>query len=106
MRVAIEVVSARLPIRLTASNRSDTETLLSAYARQLRADSERMVAARLQRGEHEGQLSVGFDCDRWAGYVACVVSGMSVQARDGATSEALRFVARTAASALEANRLR
>lgn len=82
------------------------ETPLSAYARQLCADSELKVAARFKRGVQDGQIAAGFECERWAAYIACVVLGMSVQARDGATADRLRFVARTAADALEVHRLR
>lgn len=85
---------------------SALETPLSAYARQLRADSAMRITERLQRGVQDGQLPADFDCERWASYVSSVVLGMSIQSRDGATADALQFVARTAAIALEANRLR
>ena len=78
---------------------------LSNYARQLRADSVTRVAARLQRGVQEGQLPASFDCDHWARYIGCVVLGMAVQARDGATVEMLQSVASIAAMSIKANRM-
>lgn len=85
---------------------SAIESPLSAYARQLRADSVVKITERLRRGVRDGQLPANFDCERWASYIGSVVLGMSVQGRDGATTEALQFVARIAANSLEANRLR
>ncbi|WP_197507242.1 TetR/AcrR family transcriptional regulator [Mitsuaria sp. 7] len=80
------------------------EPSLSAYARQLRTDSVARISARLKRGVQEGQMSAGFDCDHWAWYIASVMLGMSVQARDGATADVLHAVARIAAASIEANR--
>lgn len=57
------------------------------------------LRARLERGVAEGDLPAGFDCAAAARFYATVQQGMSIQARDGATREQLRAVARGAMAA-------
>jgi AcrR family transcriptional regulator len=91
---------------ITTAAADVVETSLSAYARQLRADSVDRISARLKRGVQEGQIPTDFDCNNWAWYIASVILGMSVQARDGATADVLQSIARIAATSIEANRMR
>lgn len=77
------------------------EDSLTLLGRQLRAESVERMTERLERGVHDGQVRRGTDCASWARYLASVVQGMSVQARDGASTESLRSTAEIAAHSLE-----
>jgi AcrR family transcriptional regulator len=78
---------------------------LSAFGRQLRADGLGAMEISLKRGIDDRQIKAGTDCHGWARYVASVLYGMSVQARDGASRETLSIVADIAAQNLESLRL-
>ena len=79
-------------------------TPLTVLGRELRTESADRVAARLRRGVKEHQLPRDFKCGEWARYIAGIVHGMSVQARDGASAETLLGIAEIAAASLEAHR--
>jgi AcrR family transcriptional regulator len=79
---------------------------LTMFGRELRAESVARVAERIERGRCEGQVRSDADSAAWARLVGSVVQGMSVQARDGASVEALRSTAVLAAEALRALRPR
>lgn len=74
---------------------------LTLYGRDLRRQSMRQVELRLERGVQEGQLSADLDCAAWARYVAGVVQGLSVQARDGETREGLLSMVEIAVQSLD-----
>lgn len=73
---------------------------LTLLGRQLRAEGVRKLADRLQRGVRDGQLRRDTDCVAWARYLSSVLQGMSVQARDGTSREALLSIAGIAAGCL------
>jgi AcrR family transcriptional regulator len=83
---------------------SATETELTLLGRALRADSIERIEQRLMRGIAEGQVRADVDCAAWARYVGTVVQGMSVQARDGASAQALLTTAEITVVALRALR--
>lgn len=64
-----------------------------------RQKSLRMVMARLQRGIKEGDLSRKTKVEALARFFVTVQQGMSIQARDGASSTELEAVATTAMQA-------
>ena len=74
---------------------------LTLFGRQLRAEGVRKLAERLQRGVHDGQLRREIDCASWARYLSSVVQVMSVQARDGAATEALLTTAEITVRSLQ-----
>lgn len=78
-----------------------TETPLTVLGRTLRAESVAKVAERLERGVREGQVRHDVDCGAWSRYIGTVVQGMSVQARDGAATEALLTTAEIARESLQ-----
>ncbi|WP_246135854.1 TetR/AcrR family transcriptional regulator [Mesorhizobium intechi] len=65
-----------------------------------REASEAAIAQRLAKGQAVGDLPEGFSVESFAKYIAGVMNGMSIQARDGASAEELRIMARTALAAL------
>ncbi|MEI9415969.1 TetR/AcrR family transcriptional regulator [Mesorhizobium sp. Cs1321R2N1] len=69
---------------------------LKAY----RKASEAAIAARLAKGKAEGDVPENLSVEGFAKYIAGVMNGMSIQARDGASVEELRIMARTALAAL------
>jgi AcrR family transcriptional regulator len=71
--------------------------------RDRRRANEADLAARLRRARRDGELVSSADPDALAKYVATLIQGMSVQARDGADREALLAVARAAIAALDAS---
>lgn len=70
--------------------------------RTYRKASEAAIAERLAKGRVMGDLPEGFSVEGFAKYLAGVMNGMSIQARDGASSEELRALAQTALAALPA----
>ncbi|WP_027168684.1 TetR/AcrR family transcriptional regulator [Mesorhizobium sp. WSM3224] len=71
---------------------------LKAY----RKASEAAIAERLAKGRAEGDLPESPSVEGLAKYIAGVMNGMSIQARDGASVEELRILAQTALAALPA----
>ncbi|MBB2159246.1 TetR/AcrR family transcriptional regulator [Gluconacetobacter sacchari] len=61
-----------------------------------RTRSEAALAARLRRGREAGDLPAGTDIDALAAFYSSVLGGMAVHARDGASRERLREIARIA----------
>jgi AcrR family transcriptional regulator len=64
-----------------------------------RKASEAAIAERLAKGRAMGDLPEGLSVEGFAKYLAGVMSGMSIQARDGASVEELRALAQTALAA-------
>jgi len=79
----------------------DATNPLALLGRELRAASVMMVEDRLRRGIADGQVTEASDVQDWARYIGSVVQGMSIQARDGASSADLMSVARIASEAIK-----
>lgn len=77
----------------------ECDSRLGAVVAQARAEGERMLVARLERAEAEGELPAGLDIAGLARFYVCVQQGMSIQARDGASRETLSAIAQAAMSA-------
>jgi AcrR family transcriptional regulator len=71
---------------------------LKAY----RKATEAAIATRLAEGQAAGDFPRNLSVQRCAKYLASVMQGMSVQARDGASAEELGDLAQTALAALTA----
>jgi hypothetical protein len=65
-------------------------------------DELAIVAERLAKGRAMGELPEGLSVEGFAKYLAGVMNGMSIQARDGASVEELRTLAQIALAALPA----
>jgi AcrR family transcriptional regulator len=65
---------------------------LKAY----RKAAEAAIAARLAKGLEAGELPARLSVENFAKYLSGVMHGMSIQARDGASTEELRALAETA----------
>lgn len=76
-----------------ATNCSVASADVERAMKKKRVDNERVLERRIRRAVTEGQLAAETDAAVWAKYVATVFQGMSVQARDGASQEALSAVA-------------
>lgn len=81
-----------------------TATELVDLGRRLRAESIDKIAERLERGVADRQVRGDADCAAWSHYIAAVVQGMAVQARDGASTEVLLRLAEITAQSLSALR--
>ena len=69
-----------------------------------RKASEAAIAERLAKGRALGDLPEALSVEGFAKYLAGVMNGMSIQARDGASAEELRALAQTALAALPVER--
>ena len=65
-----------------------------------RTASEAAIAERLAKGRSIGDLPEGVSTQGFAKYLAGVMNGMSIQARDGASADELRAMAETALAVL------
>lgn len=72
---------------------SPTSGAIEALLRDRRTGAEAQLAARLSDGVSQGELPKTLDPVATAKYLNCVLEGMSVQARDGATLADLRAIA-------------
>jgi len=61
-----------------------------------RLDNVAMLEHRLARAVQEGELPPGTDCGAIAAFFTALQHGMSIQARDGASGDMLRSIARSA----------
>ena len=86
---------------ITTAPAEVSDTPLTRLGRNLRSASVEAVEARLQRGIRDGQLHSDFPAAEIARYIGSIVQGMSIQARDGATVEALLSIADISARSLE-----
>jgi len=73
---------------------------LAAETRRMRDANEAALRRLLERGVASGELRADADPARLARFYAAVLSGLSVQARDGATLEELKALAAAAMTAL------
>ncbi|RFB79540.1 TetR/AcrR family transcriptional regulator [Methylovirgula sp. 4M-Z18] len=74
---------------------------VGAYLADLRLQGRTKLQRRLERAVKEGQLRADTDATGLARYLAAIIQGMSVQARDGATEEDLRGLAHIAVAELK-----
>jgi AcrR family transcriptional regulator len=63
-----------------------------AFLAACRQDGQAQLQARIERAVAEGELPPGVDAARIAAFYTTVLQGLSIQARDGATAEALAGV--------------
>ena len=77
------------------------EDPLTLFGRQLRAEGVHRLTVHIQRGVRGGQVCAEVDCASWARYISSVVQGMSVQARDGASTDELLSTAEITIRSLE-----
>ena len=82
---------------------SETEPVARQLA-EMRGRSLAVYRARLERGVAEGQLRADSDVAALARFLAAIVQGLSVQARDGATPDELLSIVAVAVEALERRR--
>jgi len=75
---------------------SEGNDRLGARVRQMRARGMEMLKARLTQAQTQGELPAGTDIDTLAKLFTSIQQGMSIQARDGASSETLLAIARMA----------
>ncbi|MDH4984607.1 TetR/AcrR family transcriptional regulator [Aminobacter anthyllidis] len=80
-------------IVLGALNVSETNAEVFRDLSERRMSSARDLAGRLKKAVTEGELPETADCDSISAFYLAVQQGMSVQARDGASREALLAVA-------------
>lgn len=73
---------------------------LAGLVRERREASDAAIRTRLERGIAEGDLAASTDVVSLARFLSAVLRGMAIQARDGATENDLREVARVALQAL------
>jgi AcrR family transcriptional regulator len=72
---------------------SPASAAIEQLLRDKRLGLERGIAERLRRGVESGELADDLDPAAFAKFLNCVMQGMSVQARDGATLEDLQALA-------------
>ena len=70
----------------------------------IRAGMEGLIRQRIDEGFQAGELSQGDDPAELANFYATVLQGMSIKARDGATTDALEGIARRALQAWPVSR--
>ena len=73
---------------LAAATTGSAPKLQAALAK-MRADSRARMRARIERGIREGDVPPGTDAAGLADFYATIVTGLSMQARDGATRKSL-----------------
>jgi hypothetical protein len=84
---------------LSALNANDANEQVCQELRQRRAQSAATLRQRLKRAVREGELPKSVDCEAVATFYITVQHGMSIQARDGVSREALLTVAASAMAA-------
>lgn len=67
---------------------------LAGHVEGLRRHWQERIASRLQRAIGAGELATSQRADEWACYLVSLMQGMGIQARDGASRDALMVVAR------------
>jgi AcrR family transcriptional regulator len=72
-----------------------------AFLRERRMAVHALIVARLERGMAEGDLRAGASVDSLAEHIMTIVHGMSIQARDGSSRQALMQTARWAVLPLD-----
>lgn len=85
---------------VTTTPSNATSNPIAVLGQELRTSSVKAIEERLRRGLAEGHVADGVDVAGWARYVASVIQGMSIQARDGASAAALMTIATIASSSV------
>ena len=86
---------------ITTAPSGDRGEPVSEFGKQLLTQSIEQVRARLQRGVEDGHAKADLHCEVWARFVAAIVHGLSMRARDEMSRDALIASARVAAASLE-----
>jgi len=81
---------------LGATNCTPSNRPVDVFLHDIRTASAADIRKRLLRGLAEGELPKETEVDQLAAYFTTVLHGMSLQARDGVTQDALQGVVRTA----------
>jgi len=84
---------------LAAINGTPGNRSVQQFLRRLRARRARLIRQRLQRGVQEGELPDRAHVKALAQFYTTVVDGLAIQARDGASREALHFAVTCAMAA-------
>jgi tetracycline repressor-like protein len=87
------------PLVLGAGNKIFANRGVEDYVRGLRARRKKVIEERLRRAVAEGELPAKLDLHAVASFYTTVVDGLAVQARDGASRQALKFAVRCAMAA-------
>lgn len=88
-------------VSLGLVNAQDQNASLRNDLRALRQTTTMLIRERLERGVHEADLPADVDAGRLATFYATVMQGLSLQAQDGASRDALIGVVETAMTALD-----
>lgn len=79
-----------------ATNCSQESACVQEELAQRRSDIKAVIQARLQRGIDEGDVAANTDTGKLANFYSTIVNGMTIQARDGASTEDLLEIGKTA----------
>lgn len=82
-----------------AMNTTPANHAVQEYLRGLRLRRQKTILQRLERGVAEGDLPCGVDISAVAFFYATVMDGLAIQARDGASRNALKRVVKCAMAA-------
>jgi len=87
---------------LGAINIAPANKSVQDHLRSLRARRRKLIEQRLARGAKDGELPRNLDLKALASFYTTVIDGLAIQARDGASREALKFSVHCAMSAWDA----
>ncbi len=79
-----------------ATNCSEESACVQQELAEKRNFVKQAIQARLQRGIDEGDVAANTDTDKLAKFYCTIINGMTIQARDGATTEDLLSIGKTA----------
>lgn len=85
-----------------AANCTPGNSGVQEFLQEIRLHVPRVIRDRLERGVAEGDLPAGLDLDAIASFYASVLLGLAVQARDGASQNALLAAVNGAMAAWDA----
>ncbi|WP_026872161.1 TetR/AcrR family transcriptional regulator [Inquilinus limosus] len=87
---------------LGAVNMAPEHAELGSHLLEYRRDTGRRILQRLQQGAADGELPAGIDLEPLANFYSTVLSGLSIQARDGASRAELHAAIDVAMAAWDA----
>jgi AcrR family transcriptional regulator len=90
---------------LAAMNSTPANKSVQEYLRGLRARRRKAIGRRLRRGVEDGELPRGLEAGALASFYTTVIDGLAIQARDGASRQALQFAVRCAMAAWDGTQL-
>ncbi|HYW51941.1 MAG TPA: TetR/AcrR family transcriptional regulator [Gemmatimonadaceae bacterium] len=79
-----------------ASSQAARSTAIREALAAAMQEGNAMLCRRLQRAVHDGHLAPDTDIDAMTGYLGALMAGLSVMARNGASTEQLRSMVQTA----------